>query len=429
MGDCLFSTYACPARLDKAALPQASTRNLLAPKHVLYIKYKIHDYGMEMVSFSSRYRPLIPADMRNFAFPEESWLKRAIPLPLAFAQTREDPLLDEKVVARLGPKVRVAMISSGGCTVAHLASLPNIISLDLVDPNPAQLALTRLKLLLTQKTSPAERLSLLGHAPMPAKARGERLTAMMHSLDLPVEILGPLDLVAEIGPDQAGRYEAAFQELSRGLTDQKSDLESLLRLTDPSEQARQATPDTHLGQRLDEELDRVLALPNLVGLFGEGATHNPVEPFSRHFAGRIRYALATQPASTTPFLWQMLLNRYPENHPAIWQLSPEIYRLPAITWHQQFMADHLQSATPGSFDMVHLSNILDWLTPGEARITLDLAWRALRPGGLLFIRQLNSSLDIQAMGTAFAWLIPEAANLLALDRSFFYRALHLGKKP
>jgi len=86
------------------------------------------------------------------------------------------------------------------------------------------------------------------------------------------------------------------------------------------------------------------------------------------------------------------------------------------------------TAAPAAFDFVHLSNILDWLVPEKARTTLELAWQALRPGGWTLIRQLNSTLDIPGLGRRFDWLTPEAKGLHARDRSFFYRALHLGRK-
>jgi S-adenosylmethionine-diacylglycerol 3-amino-3-carboxypropyl transferase len=91
------------------------------------------------------------------------------------------------------------------------------------------------------------------------------------------------------------------------------------------------------------------------------------------------------------------------------------------------MAEELESM-PASFDFIHLSNVLDWLSPEQARSTLDLAWKALRPGGRVLIRQLNSSLDIPALVSRFTWLADEAAELHAGDRSFFYRKLHLGAK-
>ena len=63
-----------------------------------------------------------------------------------------------------------------------------------------------------------------------------------------------------------------------------------------------------------------------------------------------------------------------------------------------------------------------------AGLILDLTWKALRPGGWTLIRQLNSSLDIQALGARLEWQTRAAIALHARDRSFFYRGLHLGRK-
>ncbi len=77
-----------------------------------------------------------------------------------------------------------------------------------------------------------------------------------------------------------------------------------------------------------------------------------------------------------------------------------------------------------SFDFVYLSNILDWRRaregPGHSGVGLA--------GGRTLIRQLNSTLDIPGLGPMFDWLTPEAKELHARDSSFFYRALHLGRK-
>lgn len=101
---------------------------------------------------------------------------------------------------------------------------------------------------------------------------------------------------------------------------------------------------------------------------------------------------------------------------------------PALIWTLGLMNDSLAEAEPEAFDFVHLSNILDWLTPDEAATTLDRAWSALRTGGRVLIRHLNSTLDIPALGARFEWETKGAAVLHAADRSFFYRGLHLGRK-
>ena len=80
--------------------------------------------------------------------------------------------------------------------------------------------------------------------------------------------------------------------------------------------------------------------------------------------------------------------------------------------------------------MVHLSNVLDWLDPDAATGTLRNAWSCVAPGGWVVLRQLNSTLDIRALGEAAGWEWDTAwsAELSALDRSFFYSRLHVGRK-
>jgi len=355
-----------------------------------------------------------------------TWLDDAGRLPVAFAQVREDALLDGAVLAMIGAGARVVMVASGGCTAAALAATANAAHIHLVDPNPAQLALTRLKLRLLTHAGTAERLALLGHAPLPAEQRRVRLGEELHALDLGGDALGPPDVIAALGPDHAGRYERVFARLRASMTNRAGELAALLELADPAEQARRASPDTDLGRALDEAFDTVMSLPHLVRLFGEGATRNRVEPFARHFARRTRHVLATLPAATNPYLWQMLQGRFPAGtvHPWLTAAAPQ--RMPEVTWTNAPMAVALPEAA-GPFDVVHLSNILDWLSAEEAGHTLELAGRALRRGGVVVIRQLNSSLDIPSLASPFDWQ-PEAAAMHARDRSFFYRGLHLGRK-
>jgi S-adenosylmethionine-diacylglycerol 3-amino-3-carboxypropyl transferase len=88
------------------------------------------------------------------------------------------------------------------------------------------------------------------------------------------------------------------------------------------------------------------------------------------------------------------------------------------------MASALERCS-AEYDFIHLSNILDWLPRAEAQRTLELAWQALRPGGRVLIRQLNSSLDIPGLGPSFSW---EPQAWQETDRSLIYRAIHLGRK-
>ncbi len=355
------------------------------------------------------------------------WVEEAGRLPVAFAQVREDAWIDLWVIDQIGGTADVLMVASGGCTAAALAASGKVAELHLVDPNPAQIALTRLKLALL-KTDRRERLALLGHEAMPVGERARNLQAGLEALGLPANALGPEDLVAQLGPDHAGRYERVFARLRQSLSARTHELLAMLSLRDPAEQATKVAPGAPLGQALDAAFDEVMALPNLVRLFSAEATQNAVQPFSRHFAQQTRHTLATLPASDNPYLWQMLAGRFAPGLSSPWFFMPMPDALPEVTWKVAFMDDRLKDSA-NEFDFVHLSNVLDWLRPEQAAATLELAHKALRPNGWVLIRQLNSSLDIPALGEAFEWHPLEAAELLLRDRSFFYRALHLGRKP
>ncbi|AKN16327.1 methylase [Mycobacterium haemophilum DSM 44634] len=364
--------------------------------------------------------------------PRHDWLAQARHLPLAFAQVREDPWQDVWLALRQhqarGAALRIALTASGGCTAATLAACAGVGSLHLVDANPAQLALTRLKLYLLQTVSSAERMRLLGHTPMPVAERHVALESVFAAVNLEPDVFGPMQDVATRGPDFSGRYEWLFAALRQDLAQWRDELDAVLALRNPVEQARLVAPDTALGEALDRAYDAAFDLDVLVQLFGEGATANRVEPFARHFARRTRHVLATLPAADNPYLWQLLAGRYPGvTVPWLAQEAP-VLRLPEITVAQNPMDEALAAVPPGQFDIIHVSNILDWLTPTQARVTLERVWQALRPGGIVVVRQLNSTLDVHGCGPEFRW-DPVADELHSRDRSFFYRALHIGAKP
>ena len=362
--------------------------------------------------------------------PMAAWLANAKHLPLAFAQVREDPQIDLAVVAELPAPRRIAMVGSGGCTLALLSRRTGINHIDVIDPNPAQLALARFKLELLQSHQPGERRWLLGHATgdRSHSARKAALSTLLDGLQLPANMFGDLSWVAAHGVDHAGRYEVLFAHLRGLLVPSKSLLDALLQTHDLKSQAEQVAPGTPLGDALVAAFSTAFALPNLVALFGEAATRNPLTSFSAHFLARLHWALAHFPTRRNPFIWQLLAGIPAPDADYDWITLPIRQPQAATAFHSGMMDDFLR-AHHAAFDLVHLSNILDWLSPEEAFATLDAAHRALRPGGRVLIRQLNSTLDIPAAHQGFGWRFDLGRELLEQDRSFFYRAIHVGEKP
>jgi len=313
----------------------------------------------------------------------EPWVRDIASRPLAFAQVREDATLDQCIVRELGENVRVVMVASGGCTAAALATMPNVARIHLVDPNPAQIALSRLKLRWLEHRAFADRLQLLGHSAMPVRERQSQLESELKALGLSTNALGPLPLVAELGPDHAGRYEALFSKLRDALSGEAQELKSLLRLREPHEQSRRADGSSIFGRAMDASYDCVLSLPNLVALFGEGATRNRCEPFSKHFVRRTRHVLATQAAEQNPYLWQMLVGEFPNGCVYPWLSAARPNRMPRVEWTVSGMAEALMHYDQAAdADFVHLSNILDWLSRRTRRLcSRGPRRRCVRAGG------------------------------------------------
>jgi len=356
------------------------------------------------------------------------WLELAERSPLAFSLVREDALIDLSVLKQLKKGASVVMIASGGCTAAYLAASGLIQKLTLVDSNAAQLNLSKIKMHLLQ-VSTQERLALLGHLPMQTERRAQNLDRIFKLLQLDSDALGPPDLIARDGPDFCGRYELLFAALRECLSEHSASLFSLLAMSDPAEQARLIAPGTRLGAALDGAFLQVMSLPNLVKLFGDAATANRKLDFADHFISRTCHVLSTQPASTNPYLWQVLAGKFNQDCFLPW-LTARISDLPALEYVQSPMALALTDRDE-QFDLVQLSNILDWLSAEQAASTLEIAWRALKPGGYVLIRQLNSTLDITRLQSdkecGFVWL-DLAQDLHSADRSYFYHSLYLGQK-
>lgn len=356
----------------------------------------------------------------------QGYPENVLEYPIAFAQVREDPWEEKEIIETYFPdreNLSVLMVASGGDTAAYLAGSDFPISeISIVDPNPSQLYLTQLKLHLLQY-EPEERLKLLGHREM--LDRKEKIVSLMKELDIPKDGWGRAERL-----DHEGRYEKVFEALREYLAPFKKEIEELFSSENIREQSSKIAPDTSLGKALDEAFQVVMSQENLVKIFGEKATANRLQEFSSHFIERMRHYLSTHLASESPYMAQLLLGQFHQEKRYPWlDLDPKQVEK-EISFHPIFMESYLEKMAPETFDLIHLSNITDWLSQDEARKTLFLSYRALKPGGVVVIRQLNSDLDLCSLGEEYTWDLQKGEELNEKDRSFFYRKLLIGvKKP
>lgn len=170
-----------------------------------------------------------------------------------------------------------------------------------------------------------------------------------------------------------------------------------------------------------------MPLPTLIDLFGKEATQNPALPFSRHFFIQTVKALesATTPPILNPYLQQVLLGTYSSVFPP-WITQPNPHRKPKLSYACDPFLEVLKD-TKETYDFIHLSNILDWLSTRKAKDLLQETVKKLKKGGYIFIRQLNSSLNIKSLSTGISWDPNLEEDFLKNDRSFFYKKLHVGR--
>ncbi|MEN9358505.1 MAG: hypothetical protein RL095_40 [Verrucomicrobiota bacterium] len=340
-------------------------------------------------------------------------------LPLLFAQVREDPLQEERLLRDLGPAPRLMMIASGGCTAAYLAGKSLAAEIHLVDAAPAQVALTRLKLALLQ-APPSQRRALLGWSPTAPEDRLAGLGQWLAPLGLQPGDLGPEEVLAASGPDFCGRYEVLFAALRQSLEPFRHELEELLC-------GRREYAPGALSAALRRSCEVVFDLELLQRLFGPAATQQARQSFAAHFFQRLELALSEPGRSQNPWL-HSILKGPAAAFPPPWLELPQTSPRCRITSVQATMSEALRQAQNEGrlFDLIQLSNILDWLAPDEALALLEFARPCLAPGGKILIRQLNSRLEIPSLSPHWRWR-PAPASLPRLgDRSFFYPAILVG---
>ena len=393
---------------------------------------------------------------------------------IAFSQVREDPNIEQRVVQHLAQRqnrpLRVLLVASGGCTALSLLAVPAIAYIEAVDLNPAQPHLVELRRQALLHLTPAEQMTLIGSAINSAIAPQSPAatdTLEMNTLDikpvrelewkppsgeLPLQLphesphesmdaLGKerLDLYQRLrsflpddsrsfwdrqpqqlafGVNHSGRFEALFRELAAqfraaGLDPRQRPLEAV---TAPEWRAI---------------FETVFERNKLARIFGEAAVSYSMDrSFGEHFADVFAQVLQRPSPAENYFVAQVWAERYvtgrdgtppylqPTVQTAIRQLGAE-----RLTLHcGEFVATLSQRTAAERFDLIQFSNLSDWMPQADLQQMLATAIRCLRPGGALIGRRLNGD---HHLATVMAEQIQVdsslSAELLAADRSFFYR--------
>jgi S-adenosylmethionine-diacylglycerol 3-amino-3-carboxypropyl transferase len=323
--------------------------------------------------------------------------------PIQFAVVREDPEI-ERAGVEISNAKRALLVASGGCTAFCLRVWRPDLAITLIDPNPAQLDLVRRKAALLGDTSLT-----------PASVAGRRLYGI--GQDFPESLT------------QCGNFESLFRQL-------RSLLFEFVATREEWERHFEA------GGRDLERVDRFLANPYwgvafesffadamLETMFTTAATRHAVKgSYPRYFRERFESGLRRPDAGNNYFLHHVLLGCYREDSSA-W---PEYLREPPRVDGFEYRNARLEEVADFSaYDLIALSNVMDWMDGGAIDLLATNLVRTANSGTIVIWRQLNNATDHErrlAPRFEFDSHRELAARLLAADRSLFYSSIHIGRR-
>lgn len=310
-----------------------------------------------------------------------------------FAAVREDPRIEARVLREQGSQ-RALLIASGGCTALHLrASLPEL-HIELIDPNPAQLALIDRKLAALATFDPAA----FDESPFNI---GRDDTDGLH---------------------ECGNFERLFRLL-------RTSLDTFVIGPDDRRQRFATGADwqdvlTHdywpaaFANAFTDEL--------LIAMFGPDAVqHAERGSYPAYFRQRIEGGLRADDRTHNPWLHHVLLGHYLEPATA-WPpyLRGNYPDLSAFATHECPLLDLPSFAT---FDFVQISNVMDWMDEPSCRALAQRLRNELRPGAAVLWRQLNNARNLtDYFAPEFAFNPERDATLTRDERSLFYNQVHCG---
>lgn len=354
--------------------------------------------------------------------------KAPLPAPrpetdLAFSRSWGDPDVEVALVERLessreGP-LRAALVASGGCTALALLACARMERVDAVDLNPAQLHFVELRRRATDHLRQDEQLELLGYS----EASGAEREALYQRLRfaLPEATRAFWDARTEevrYGLARVGRLETLLGELAERL------LEHGL---DPVQRPAEALGHPEWNRTFEQVFDR----GRLALAFGAAAVAYSTErSFSAHFSARFADALRRSRAKRNPFLARLFsLPLVEEDLPLCLReaAQDEIraggldrLRLHGGPFLGRLLALHDDSGQ--GYDLVDLSDLLDWMPVTERYAVVRKLASVLRPGGMVVARRFNGDGSlVQVLKSHLDVDTALSAELTEKERSPVYR--------
>lgn len=344
---------------------------------------------------------------------------------LYFAQVREDPLLELKVLAP-NAQGRYAVVSSGGCTALSLLShgAGHVAAIDL---NRSQNHLVELKSVALRALPASEARAFLGASLSDSQVRVQQYSAIRSALTEAARLYwdGRTGLIGKgvLGCGVTEKFLRGIVMAVRIFIHPRSRLNRLLALSNLKDQE----------SFFDKEWNTfrwrflfVLLLNRRVfnRTYHPAFFQNVENPsFSNHFRNLVERALKNLPVKTNYFLHYMIKGKYADDVPG--GLPPYLENQGAqaagnsnglLLVDGTFTA-YLRTLDANSLDGFSLSNIGEWHDANQLETLFGEILRTAKPGATLCFRNFVGWTDIPARYAHHFPLDPAADAMIAQDRS------------
>lgn len=335
------------------------------------------------------------AEVDNQSFWKEGSLGKKTPegARLLFAQVREDEAIERALWRSLtedGQSARALNIASGGCTALSLLAC-NQGKVDAIDINPAQIAITELKL------AALKQLELEDFRTVCVRdARDAYSHLRPHLTDQTRTFFDGRRHILGYGLNLCGWIDRKLEKLVslfHAVVQNRKRTEAFLVLNDPA--AQRAAFEEHWNNWRWRLALNVAFSRSLLSLgYGANALKSLPPDFPRIMKIRIEQALTEHPAATNPYLWQTFLSRYPESEEGF------PYYLQTAGWHEaRSNADNLRMTCTDivtwlknqpdkTISFFAISNILEIVEPTYKIELLKQIARTSRDRALICVRSI-----------------------------------------
>jgi len=314
-----------------------------------------------------------------------------------FAFVREDPMVEAELV-RLTNASNVLLIASGGCTALTLQALFPDLHITLVDLNPAQLERVREKVNALRDVDAAA-----GH---------RRFN---------IETSDPSGL------NQNGNFESLFRGLREFIFDLVVDETEIRLLFEEKGRLADVSKILFSNKYWSVVFHMYFSDSLLNVMFGPDATqHAETGSYPRYFQTLFAKGLTSAAAFDNYFLHHVFLGYYLQRPASL----PYYLLAPPVDYRFQMIEGTLDRVPElQRFDLISLSNIMDWMPLAEIISLISYLGNEVKSGTAVVYRQLNNYTDLSTcFGDSFVFNEGLGIWLQKSERSLFYSSVHVGKR-